>query len=69
MASRRRFGSCGARHAWEGRSLELMGWMRRHGRLELIVVLPDGSRLLVPAAWTDLKPTPEPSAVGDAGLA
>jgi len=28
--------------------------MRRHGRLELIVVLPDGSRVFVPAAWTDL---------------
>jgi hypothetical protein len=43
------------RHAWEGRSLELMGWMRRGGRLELIVVLPDGSHLMVPAAWTDLQ--------------
>ncbi len=53
-----------ARHAWEGRSLELIGWMRRHGRLELIVVLPDGSRLLLPAAWTDLKPSTEPPAAG-----
>ena len=55
MASRRRSGSCGRRHAWEGRSLELMGWMRRRGRLELIVVLPDGSHLMLPAAWTDLQ--------------
>ena len=29
--------------------------MRRRGRLELIVVLPDGSHLMVPAAWTDLE--------------
>ena len=43
-----------ARHALEGRSLELIGWMRRHGRLELLLVLADGSRVFVPAAWTDL---------------
>lgn len=29
--------------------------MRRRGRLELILVLPDGTTLLVPAAWTDLQ--------------
>jgi hypothetical protein len=34
--------------------------MQRRGRLELIVVLPDGSTLLVPAAWTDLQSAPEP---------
>jgi hypothetical protein len=28
--------------------------MRRHGRLELLLVLPDGSKSLVPAAWTDV---------------
>ena len=55
------------RHAWEGRSLELIGWMRRRGRLELIVELPDGSRLLLPAAWTDLKPSAEPAAAGTLG--
>ena len=36
-----------------------MGWMRRRGRLELILVLPDGSHLMVPAAWTDLQSTPD----------
>ena len=41
--------------------------MRRHGRLDLILVLPDGSKSLVPASWTDLdpqitgRPEPEPS--------
>ena len=44
-----------ARHPWEGESLALMGWMRRRGVLELILVLPDGSHLMVPAAWTDLQ--------------
>jgi hypothetical protein len=39
-----------ARHAWEGHSLELMGWMRRGGQLELILVLEDGSHLMLPAA-------------------
>jgi hypothetical protein len=28
--------------------------MRRHGAVELLVVLPDGSKRLVPASWTDL---------------
>jgi hypothetical protein len=27
--------------------------MRRHGAVELLLVLPDGSKSLVPAAWTD----------------
>jgi hypothetical protein len=52
----------------EGRSLELIGWMRRRRRLELIVVLADGSRLLVPAAWTDLEESVSaPTAAGTLG--
>jgi hypothetical protein len=42
------------RHPLEGRSLRVLGRMRRHGRLELLLVLPDGSKSLLPAAWTDL---------------
>jgi hypothetical protein len=42
------------RHPLEGRSLPVLGRMRRHGRLELLVVLPDGSKRLIPASWTDL---------------
>jgi hypothetical protein len=34
-----------------------MGGMRRHGVVELLLVLPDGSKSLVPAAWTDAKPS------------
>jgi hypothetical protein len=45
------------RHPLEGRSLRELGRMRRHGRLELLLVLPDGSKSLVPAAWTDLDQT------------
>jgi hypothetical protein len=52
------------RHAWEGQPLELMGWMHRRGRLELILILPDGSHLMVPAVWTDLQATPEPVGTG-----
>src|SRR6266704_1447005 len=36
--------------------------MRRHGETELLVVLPDGSKRLIPAAWTDLE---QPAAAGD----
>jgi len=39
--------------------LPLFGWMRRHGRLELVLELPDGGRSLVPASWTDLEPRAE----------
>jgi hypothetical protein len=30
--------------------------MRRHGAVELLLVLPDGSKSLVPVAWTDADP-------------
>ena len=49
------------RHVLEGVSLELLGWMRRQGRLELIVVLPDGSHLMVPAGGPIFESAPEPS--------
>lgn len=41
------------RHPLQGRSLRVLGQMRRHGRVELLLVLPDGSKSLIPAAWTD----------------
>ena len=37
--------------------MPVMGGMRRHGVMELLLVLPDGSKSLVPAAWTDAKPS------------
>jgi hypothetical protein len=33
--------------------LEVLGAMRKLGCVELLVVLPDGSKTLMPAAWTD----------------
>lgn len=41
------------RHPLAGRRLQVIGAMRRLGRDELLVVLPDGSKTLIPAVWTD----------------
>jgi Family of unknown function (DUF5372) len=41
------------RHALHGLSLAVLGQMRRHGRVELLLMLPDGSKSLIPAGWTD----------------
>jgi hypothetical protein len=38
--------------------------MHRRGRLELILILPDASHLMVPAAWTDLQASPGPVGTG-----
>jgi hypothetical protein len=46
-----------SRHPLQGKALPVLGRMRRHGRVELLVVLPDGSKTLFPAAWTDLDAT------------
>jgi hypothetical protein len=48
--------------------LPLLGWMRRHGTLDLILVLPDGSRTLIPAFWTDLDPSTRPEVTAPATL-
>ena len=36
--------------------MRVLGGMRRHGAMELLLELPDGSKSLVPAAWTDVEP-------------
>src|SRR5262249_31623089 len=41
------------RHPFEGRTLSVLSSSRRRGVWHLLVILPDGSRSLVPAAWTD----------------
>jgi hypothetical protein len=41
------------RHAFEGQSLAVISSIRRRGVLLVLVVLPDGSRSLIPADWTD----------------
>jgi len=47
------------RHPFEGRSLVVMSAIKRRGTLLLLVVLPDGSRSLIPASWTDWAGTAE----------
>jgi hypothetical protein len=42
-----------SRDVLEGQVLPVTGRLRRHGRLELVVVLPDGTSRLIPQAWTD----------------
>ncbi|MCA1682005.1 MAG: Y4bD/Y4pK family protein [Actinobacteria bacterium] len=55
------------RHPLEGLVLPVLGRMRRHGRLELLLVLPDGSKSLIPAAWTDLAGADTEGAPGEDG--
>ena len=44
------------RHPLQGCELRVLGRMHRHGALELLVVLPDGSKTLLPAVFTDAVP-------------
>ena len=41
------------RHAFEGRTLPVISRIKRRGVLLVLVILPNGSRSLIPAAWTD----------------
>ena len=41
------------RHAFEGQTLAVISSIKRRGVLLVLVILPNGSRSLVPAAWTD----------------
>src|SRR6516165_8891687 len=43
-----------SRHPFEGSALDVLGWCNRRNELHLTLVLPDGTRALIPAAWTDL---------------
>lgn len=53
-----------AHHAFEGQCLAVHGRVHRQGRAHLLLVLPDGSRSLIPAEWTDLQST-EHTSVAD----
>ena len=44
------------RHAFESQSLAAISSIRRRGVLFVLAVLPDGSRSLIPAEWTDWRP-------------
>src|SRR5215469_14966735 len=50
------------RRPFEGKSLAVLRAIHRHGRLYLLLILPDGSRSLIPADWTDFVPTEPPRA-------
>jgi hypothetical protein len=41
------------RHAFEGQTLAVINSVRRRGVLLVLVILPNGSRSLIPTAWTD----------------
>ncbi len=50
-----------ANHPLTGRVLSVLGRMRRQGQVQLLVVLPDGSKTLMPAVWTDDAAAADPS--------
>ena len=49
-----------ARHPFEGKSLNVFRSTHRQGRLVLILILPDGSKSMIPADWTDLGSAAQP---------
>ncbi|MBZ5612260.1 MAG: Y4bD/Y4pK family protein [Acidobacteriia bacterium] len=42
-------------HPFHGQSLEVLRQARMRGRLEFVLNLPDGSKSLIPADWTDFQ--------------
>ena len=40
----------------------LRRWRRKHGGMDLLVVLPNGRKRLIPQAWTDADPDRGPDA-------
>ena len=55
------------RHPLQGCELRVLGRMHRHGALELLVVLPDGSKTLLPAVFTDAVPAAPESVAATVG--
>src|SRR6266511_2046010 len=43
----------------DGQQVRVLGRLRRHGEAELLVVLPDGSKRMIPLSWTDAQPAGE----------
>ena len=46
-------------HPFEGKTLPVFGLRRHQGKLHLILILPNGSRSLIPAEWTNLDAFPQ----------
>ena len=42
-------------HPFEGQALEVLRQARMPGGLQFVLILPDGSKSLIPADWTDFK--------------
>ena len=42
-------------HPFEGQSLEVLRHARMPAGLQFVLILPDGSKSLVPAEWTDFQ--------------
>src|SRR6266567_7956158 len=40
-------------HPFQGQSLEVLRHARMPGGLQFVLILPDGSKSLIPAEWTD----------------
>ena len=55
------------RHPLQGCELRVLGRMHRHGAVELLVVLPDGSKTLLPAVFTDAVAAAGPVVVATVG--
>jgi len=51
------------------RVVVLRRWRRKHGRMDLLVVLPNGRKRLIPQAWTDADPTAGAEAEQDGSAA
>jgi Family of unknown function (DUF5372) len=51
----------------DGQQVRVLGRLRRHGQAELLVVLPDGSKRMIPQTWTDAEPTGETDAAATLG--
>lgn len=45
----------------EGKALRVLGHLHRGGQYQLTLELPDGTRTLIPACWTDLEEVSPPA--------
>ena len=51
-------------HPFDGKTLAVFGRRRYQGKPHLVLILPDGSRSLIPTEWTDLDSFPPGSLAG-----
>jgi hypothetical protein len=56
------------RHPFEGRSLAVIHSIRRRGVRLVLVILPNGTRSLIPVAWTDWKPEQSTERAADSDI-